>query len=67
VLVCDEPTGDLDRETSDAILALLQVLNRTHGKTIVMVTHDPRAAEHASRRLYVDKGILGLAPLGQAA
>ena len=67
VLVCDEPTGDLDRETSDAILGLLQLLNRTHGKTIVMVTHDPRAADHASRRLYVDKGILGVAPLGAAA
>src|SRR5262252_1986644 len=67
VLVCDEPTGDLDRETSDAILALLQLLNRAHGKTIVMVTHDPRAADHASRRLYVDKGVLGLAPLGAAA
>ncbi len=67
VLVCDEPTGDLDRETSDSILALLQLLNRTHGKTIVMVTHDPRAADHASRRLYVDKGVLGLAPLGHAA
>jgi putative ABC transport system ATP-binding protein len=67
VLVCDEPTGDLDRETSDSILGLLQLLNRTHGKTIVMVTHDPRAAEHASRRLYVDKGVLGLARLGNAA
>ncbi|HEY3516216.1 MAG TPA: ATP-binding cassette domain-containing protein, partial [Gammaproteobacteria bacterium] len=67
VLVCDEPTGDLDRETSDAILGLLQLLNRAHGKTIVMVTHDPRAAERASRRLYVDKGVLGLAPLGHAA
>ncbi len=67
VLVCDEPTGDLDRETSDSILALLQLLNRAHGKTIVMVTHDPRAADHASRRLYVDKGVLGLAPLGHAA
>jgi putative ABC transport system ATP-binding protein len=67
ILVCDEPTGDLDRETSDAILGLLQLLNRTHGKTIVMVTHDPRAAERASRRLYVDKGVLGLAPLGAAA
>ena len=67
VLVCDEPTGDLDRETSDAILGLLQLLNRTLGKTIVMVTHDPRAAERASRRLYVDKGVLGLAPLGAAA
>ena len=67
VLVCDEPTGDLDRETSDAILGLLQLLNRSHGKTIVMVTHDPRAADHASHRLYVDKGVLGLAPLGAAA
>jgi putative ABC transport system ATP-binding protein len=67
VLVCDEPTGDLDRESSDAILGLLQLLNRTHGKTIVMVTHDPRAAERASRRLYVDKGVLGQAPLGHAA
>jgi putative ABC transport system ATP-binding protein len=67
VLVCDEPTGDLDRETSDAVLGLLQLLNRTHGKTIVMVTHDPRAAERASRRLYVDKGALALAPLGHAA
>ena len=67
LLVCDEPTGDLDRETSDSILALLQLLNRSHGKTVVMVTHDPRAAEHASRRLYVDKGVLGLAPLVAAA
>ena len=67
VLVCDEPTGDLDRETSDAILSLLQLLNRSHGKTIVMVTHDPRAADHASRRLYVDKGVLGLEPLMPAA
>jgi putative ABC transport system ATP-binding protein len=67
VLVCDEPTGDLDRETSDAILGLLQLLNRTHGKTIVMVTHDPRAAARSSRRLYVDKGALGREPLGDAA
>ena len=67
LLVCDEPTGDLDRETSDAILGLLQLLNRTHGKTIVMVTHDPRAADHASRRLYVDKGVLGRAPMDDAA
>jgi putative ABC transport system ATP-binding protein len=67
VLVCDEPTGDLDRETSDSVLGLLQVLNREHGKTIVMVTHDPRAAERASRRLYVDKGVLGHEPLGHAA
>jgi putative ABC transport system ATP-binding protein len=58
LLVCDEPTGDLDRETSESILELLQLLNRKQGKTIVMVTHDPRAADHASRRLYVEKGTL---------
>jgi putative ABC transport system ATP-binding protein len=62
LLVCDEPTGDLDRETSDSILELLQLLNQKQGKTIVMVTHDPRAADHASRRLYVDKGSLVGAP-----
>ena len=67
LLVCDEPTGDLDRETSDSILELLQMLNRGHGKTIVMVTHDPRAAERASRRLYVDKGELAGGALGIAA
>src|SRR5882672_7159649 len=64
LLVCDEPTGDLDRETSESILDLLQMLNRNHGKTIVMVTHDPRAADHASRRLYVDKGTLTDTTLG---
>ncbi len=58
LLVCDEPTGDLDRVTADEILGLLQVLNRQHGKTIVMVTHDPKAAEYASRRLHLDKGRL---------
>lgn len=58
LLVCDEPTGDLDRETADEILALLQVLNREHGKTIIMVTHDPRAAEFAQRTLHMDKGKL---------
>jgi len=58
LLVCDEPTGDLDRETADEILGLLQVLNRDHGKTIVMVTHDPKAADHASHRLHLDKGRL---------
>ena len=58
LLLCDEPTGDLDRETSESILGLLQLLNKKQGKTIVMVTHDPRAADHASRRLYVDKGVL---------
>jgi putative ABC transport system ATP-binding protein len=67
LLVCDEPTGDLDRETSDSVLQLLELLNREQGKTIVMVTHDPRAAGHASRRLYVDKGSLGDAPIGVAA
>jgi len=67
LLVCDEPTGDLDRETSESILALLELPNRKHGKTIVMVTHDPRAAEHASRRLYVDKGELVADLLGAAA
>ena len=67
LLVCDEPTGDLDRETSDSVLQLLELLNRDQGKTIVMVTHDPRAAGHASRRLYVDKGSLGDAALGAAA
>jgi putative ABC transport system ATP-binding protein len=58
LLVCDEPTGDLDRETSESILGLLQLLNAKQGKTIVMVTHDPRAADHASRWLYMDKGSL---------
>jgi putative ABC transport system ATP-binding protein len=58
LLVCDEPTGDLDRETSESILQLLKLLNTEQGKTIVMVTHDPRAAEYASRRLHVDKGTL---------
>jgi putative ABC transport system ATP-binding protein len=58
LLVCDEPTGDLDRETAEEILELLQILNRQHGKTIIMVTHDSRAADHASHRLYVDKGRL---------
>ena len=58
ILLCDEPTGDLDRATADEILGLLQQLNRQHGKTIVMVTHDPKAADHASRRLEMDKGQL---------
>ncbi len=56
LLVCDEPTGDLDRKTADEILTLLQTLNREHGKTIVMVTHDPKAAEYASRTVHLDKG-----------
>src|SRR5579871_373626 len=58
ILVCDEPTGDLDRKTADEILGLLQVLNREHGKTIVMVTHDPKAAEFAKRTLHLEKGQL---------
>ena len=58
LLLCDEPTGDLDRETADDILRLLQILNREHGKTIVMVTHDAQAAGFASRTLHVDKGKL---------
>ncbi len=56
LLVCDEPTGDLDRQAADEILGLLQQLNRHHGKTIVMVTHDPRAAKYARHTLYLDKG-----------
>ena len=64
LLVCDEPTGDLDRATAAEILLLLQMLNREHGKTVVMVTHDPKAAEYASRQLHLDKGTLvdGIAP-----
>lgn len=58
LLVCDEPTGDLDRVTADEILELLQVLNRDHGKTIVMVTHDPKAADYAKHTLHLDKGAL---------
>ena len=58
LLLCDEPTGDLDRETADEILKLLQILNREHGKTIVMVTHDAQAAEYANRTLHCDKGTL---------
>jgi putative ABC transport system ATP-binding protein len=58
LLICDEPTGDLDRKTADEILGLLQVLNREHGKTIVMVTHDPKAAEFANRILHLEKGQL---------
>ncbi|WP_457096367.1 ABC transporter ATP-binding protein [Lysobacter sp. P5_B9] len=58
LLVCDEPTGDLDRTTADEILKLLQALNREHGKTIVMVTHDPLAAGFANRTLHLDKGRL---------
>src|SRR5688500_17454497 len=58
LLLCDEPTGDLDRKAGDEILDLLQALNRENRKTVVMVTHDPRAAERARRTLHLDKGQL---------
>ena len=58
LLLCDEPTGDLDRKSGDEILDLLQALNRDHGKTIVMVTHDPHAAARATRTLHLEKGVL---------
>jgi putative ABC transport system ATP-binding protein len=58
LLLCDEPTGDLDRKAGDEVLELLTTLNHDHGKTIVMVTHDPHAAERASRTLHLDKGVL---------
>ncbi len=58
LLVADEPTGDLDRESATRILDLLRQLSREHGKTIVMVTHDPRAAEAADRTLHLEKGLL---------
>ena len=58
LLICDEPTGDLDRQAAEEILNLLRLLNREHGKTIVMVTHDPKAAEYATHTLHLDKGTL---------
>jgi putative ABC transport system ATP-binding protein len=58
LLLCDEPTGDLDRKAGDEVLELLQALNRDHGKTIVMVAHDPHAAERARRTAHLDKGVL---------
>ncbi len=61
-LICDEPTGDLDRHSAEEVLGLLQLLNREHGKTIVMVTHDPKAAEYASHTVHLDKGELADAP-----
>jgi putative ABC transport system ATP-binding protein len=64
LLLCDEPTGDLDRKSGDEILDLLQALNRDHGKTIVMVTHDPHAAVRAKRTLHLEKGVL--VPEGRA-
>ncbi|MCE2436433.1 MAG: ABC transporter ATP-binding protein [Pseudomonadales bacterium] len=65
ILVCDEPTGDLDRQSAEEILGLLEILNHRHGKTIVMVTHDPKAAEHARHTLVLDKGEL-VQPAAQA-
>ncbi|WP_024870152.1 ABC transporter ATP-binding protein [Pseudoxanthomonas suwonensis] len=61
-LICDEPTGDLDRHSAEEILDLLQMLNREHGKTIIMVTHDPKAAEYATHTIHLDKGELAEAP-----
>src|SRR5215217_5943178 len=58
ILLCDEPTGDLDRKAGDEVLELLSTLNRDHGKTIVMVTHDPHAAVRAKRTLHLEKGVL---------
>jgi putative ABC transport system ATP-binding protein len=63
VLLCDEPTGDLDRKSGDEVLDLLQALHAEHGKTIIMVTHDPQAATRAQRILYLDKGVLHTEPL----
>jgi putative ABC transport system ATP-binding protein len=58
LLVCDEPTGDLDRQAAAEVLELLQELNRDHGKTVIMVTHDPKAADYARHTLHLDKGTL---------
>ena len=63
LLLCDEPTGDLDRKSGDEILNLLQALNREHGKTIIMVTHDPHASARASRTVYLNKGQLSNEPV----
>jgi len=67
LLVCDEPTGDLDRQSAEDVLGLLRTLNREHGKTIVMVTHDPKAASFASRIVHLDKGALVAEPAEAAA
>jgi putative ABC transport system ATP-binding protein len=58
LLLCDEPTGDLDRKSGDEVLTLLEALNDEYGKTIIMVTHDPHAAERAHRVIHLDKGML---------
>jgi putative ABC transport system ATP-binding protein len=62
LLVCDEPTGDLDRKSGDEVLRLLQALNREYGKTIIMVTHDPHASAYATRTVHLDKGQLSTSP-----
>jgi len=67
LLVCDEPTGDLDRQSAAEVLTLLQQLNRQHGKTIIMVTHDPKAAEFARRTVFLDKGTLADSSVRPAA
>ena len=61
-LICDEPTGDLDRHSAEEVLGLLQLLNKEHGKTIIMVTHDPKAAEYATHTIHLDKGELADVP-----
>lgn len=66
-LICDEPTGDLDRQSAEEVLGLLQLLNREHGKTIIMVTHDPKAAEYATHTVHLDKGELVDVPLHEGA
>jgi putative ABC transport system ATP-binding protein len=66
LLVCDEPTGDLDRHSAEEVLTLLQRLNRDYGKTMIMVTHDPKAAEFARRILHLDKGVLVEQPSSDA-
>jgi putative ABC transport system ATP-binding protein len=63
ILLCDEPTGDLDRKSGDEILNLLLTLNREHGKTILMVTHDPHASARATRTVFLDKGQLSAQPI----
>lgn len=63
LLLCDEPTGDLDRKSGDEILTLLQTLNKEHGKTIIMVTHDPHASARATRTVHLDKGQLSNNPV----
>jgi len=62
LLLCDEPTGDLDRKAGDEIMELLQLLNEEHGKTIIVVTHDPHTAAKAQRTLFMNKGVLSEEP-----